>query len=115
LGGPPLAGGGHTPPPAGEPGEEQVEDRPAGGDGLLEAAVELRQRLAGNWGAALFVDAGAGGPDGVPGLDELSFGVGIGLRYTTPIGPVRVDLATPLDRRNGDAAVQLTIGIGQAF
>jgi translocation and assembly module TamA len=96
-------------------GPRTPSNRPAGGVGLLEAAVELRQRLAGNWGAALFVDAGAVGTDGVPGLDELSFGVGIGLRYATPIGPVRVDLATPLDRRSGDAAVQLTIGIGQAF
>jgi translocation and assembly module TamA len=70
---------------------------------------------AGPWGAALFVDAGAVSRDGIPGTGSLAVGVGIGLRYRTPVGPVRVDLATPLHDVPGGGAVQLYIGIGQAY
>ena len=87
--------------------------RPTGGTALVEGSLELRQRLRGNWGLAAFVDAGAVSDDGPP--DALSVGVGAGVRYFTPIGPIRVDVAAPLDRRPGDASAQLYIGIGQAF
>ncbi len=96
-------------------GPQTAFGSPAGGDGLLEAGLELRQRFGGNWGAVAFVDAGAVSENGIPGTAALSVGVGIGLRYFTPIGPVRVDIATPLDRDTGDSPVQLYIGIGQAF
>ena len=88
---------------------------PAGGDGLLEASLELRQRFGTNWGAVAFADAGAVSENGIPGTGQLAVGVGLGLRYYTPIGPVRVDVATPLSPRDGDSPVQLYIGIGQAF
>ena len=96
-------------------GPRTAFDQPAGGDGLLEASVELRQPLAGPWGLALFADAGAVSQDGIPGTGDLSVGVGLGVRYRTPVGPVRVDLATPLNPASGDSSVQLYIGIGQAF
>ena len=70
---------------------------------------------AGPWGAALFADLGAVSREDVPGLDAFAVGVGAGLRYATPIGPVRVDLAAPLDRDYSGASLQLYIGIGQAF
>ena len=89
--------------------------QPAGGDGLLEASLELRQPLTERWGLAVFADAGAVSEDGIPGTGDLSVGVGLGVRYQTPVGPVRVDLATPLSRASGDSPVQLYIGIGQAF
>jgi translocation and assembly module TamA len=53
--------------------------------------------------------------DSTPGTDAVAVGVGMGLRYFTPIGPVRADVATPLDRDIGGSPVQLYIGIGQAF
>ena len=97
-------------------GPRTAANTPFGGDGLLEASLELRQRFGGNWGAVAFVDAGevSVSENPVEG-GTLAIGVGMGLRYFTPIGPVRVDLATPLDPADGDAAVQLYIGIGQAF
>jgi translocation and assembly module TamA len=96
-------------------GPRTVSGSPAGGDGLLEPSLELRQRLSPDWGAVAFVDAGSVSRDSRPGTDSLAVGVGIGLRYFTPIGPVRADIATPLDRDVGGSPVQLYIGIGQAF
>jgi len=88
---------------------------PTGGNGLLEGSLELRQRLTANWAMAGFVDAGAVSEDSIPEVAELAVGVGLGVRYSTPAGPVRVDVAVPLDRRDGDASAQLYIGIGQSF
>jgi translocation and assembly module TamA len=96
-------------------GPRTASGKPAGGDGLLEAGLELRQRFGVRWGGAAFIDAGAVSKDAVPGGGELAVGVGLGLRYFTPVGPVRVDLATPLDPSGGDSPLQLYIGIGQAF
>ena len=45
----------------------------------------------------------------------MDWGVGLGLRYYTPIGPVRLDVATPLRRIDGDPPVQVYISIGQSF
>ena len=77
--------------------------------------MELRQWLRGNWGMVAFADAGAVSENGIPGAGSLAVGVGLGVRYLTPVGPVRVDLATPLDRDIDNSLVQLYIGIGQAF
>jgi len=96
-------------------GPRTPADSPAGGVGLVEAAFEVRRRFAGNWGAVAFADAGAVSEDPFPDMGALSVGVGVGLRYHTPIGPVRADIATPLDGAAGDSPVQLYIGIGQAF
>lgn len=96
-------------------GPRTTSGTPMGGDGLLEAGLELRQRFGADWGAVAFADAGAVSENGVPGTGALSIGVGIGLRYFTPIGPVRADIATPLNHNDGDASVQIYIGIGQAF
>ncbi len=73
------------------------------------------QRLWGNWGAALFADTGAVSDQNFPGSGDWSVGVGAGLRYHTPVGPVRIDLATPLNNDAGDSSLQIYIGIGQAY
>lgn len=96
-------------------GPRTASGQPAGGDGLLEGSLELRLRFGADWGAVAFVDAGAVSEAGVPRLRDLSVGAGVGLRYFTPIGPVRVDIATPLTASTGDSPVQLYIAIGQAF
>lgn len=96
-------------------GPRTASGSPAGGDGLLEAGLELRQRIGANWGWVAFADAGAVSEDGIPGTGALAIGLGLGLRYFTPVGPVRVDVAAPLEPREGDSPVALYIGIGQAF
>ena len=48
-------------------------------------------------------------------IGDMDWGVGLGLRYYTPIGPVRLDVATPLRRIDGDPPVQVYISIGQSF
>ena len=54
--------------------------------------------------------------DAVPSIDDdLRVGVGIGARYYTAIGPLRVDLAVPLDPGPDDSSFGFYIGIGQAF
>ena len=96
-------------------GPRTASNRPAGGDGLLEASIEVRQRFGPHWGAVAFIDAGAVAEEGIPEIADLSVGAGLGLRYHTPIGPVRVDVATPLTASSGDSPVQIYIAIGQAF
>jgi translocation and assembly module TamA len=92
------------------------EDFVVGGRGLLEASGELRYRINDSFGAAAFVDAGFVTADPkLSGDTDLRIGAGLGVRYYTGFGPLRFDLATPIDRREGDDAVALYIGIGQAF
>ena len=96
-------------------GPQTLTGQPKGGSNLLETSLELRQRLWGNWGGALFADTGAISDLNFPGTGGWSVGVGAGVRYHTPIGPVRLDVATPLNNDAGDPAVQVYIGIGQAY
>ncbi len=111
---------------------------PIGGTSFTAVNVELRQRFADNFGAAVFVDGG--GVSQTQSLVPLSngtqcseapqfgaapppasrsgvfcVGVGTGLRYYTPIGPIRVDLAVPTVRRAYDGRFEVYIGLGQAF
>jgi len=86
-----------------------------GGRSFMGAMVELRAGLTDTLGAVLFTDAGYVGPESfVNGAGEWHAGAGIGLRYDTGIGPIRVDVAAPVHGDTGDG-VQVYIGIGQAF
>jgi len=93
------------------------DEDPLGGRSILETSVELRRRLTEKLGLVTFVDSGTVFRQGWPDFSEpLRVGAGIGLRYATPIGPLRVDVATPVNRREGvDPAVQVYFGFGQAF
>jgi translocation and assembly module TamA len=77
--------------------------------------VEYRQRILESFGAAVFVDAGQVGTSSSPFGGQLRVGAGVGARYYTPIGPIRLDIALPLNKQRGDDAFELYIGIGQAF
>ena len=93
-----------------------VDGDPLGGRSLVEMSGELRRAIVGDLGGAVFVDAGQVGQygDGLP-FDALQVGTGVGLRYRSPVGPIRVDLGFPLDRPAGDATWQVNLSIGRAF
>ena len=108
---------------------------PIGGTAITSAGLELRQRFGTNFGAAFFVDAGQVSEHLKFVPDDLRVGVGAGVRYYTPIGPVRFDIAVPTSRRSvesrsirlgpdnatvpfqiyRDSPFQIYIGLGQAF
>ncbi|MFN7174798.1 MAG: autotransporter assembly complex protein TamA, partial [Thermaurantiacus tibetensis] len=75
--------------------------RPIGGRGLFETSLEARLRR-GDWGLVAFVDAGQLEEGPRPRLDSLRFGTGLGVRYYTSFGPLRLDLARAIDRRPED-------------
>jgi translocation and assembly module TamA len=89
---------------------------PIGGKSSLVFNLELRTRITENFGIVPFLDAGSYYEKAVPQLGErLFYGPGLGFRYFTPFGPLRLDIATPFNKRPADAPVQFYISIGQAF
>ena len=62
-----------------------------------------------------FLDGGQAYESSIPKFSGLQYGAGIGGRIYTNFGPLRVDIATPLNPRPGDGKVALYISIGQAF
>lgn len=98
-----------------EEGEINLGDlRPVGGRSLNEFALEARYRF-GNFGIVPFIDAGNAYESVFPKASDLRFGAGIGGRFYTNFGPMRVDVATPLNPRPGDGKIALYVSIGQAF
>ncbi|WP_426163879.1 autotransporter assembly complex protein TamA [Sandarakinorhabdus sp. DWP1-3-1] len=97
-----------------ELGPRDLENKPIGGRGLTEFALEARYRF-GDFGIVPFIDAGRLGESSTPSLSGMRYGVGIGGRYYTNFGPMRIDIATPINRRPGESKVALYISIGQAF
>ena len=94
------------------------DDNPIGGRSVAEAAVELRAPLLPEWnlGGAAFVDAGTVSTQVIPTFDEApQVGAGLGLRYASPVGPIRFDVAVPVNPRDIDDSFQFYISIGQAF
>lgn len=87
----------------------------SGGRYLLEASAEARYKVTGDIGVVGFVDGGYVAADSFPGLDQLRIGAGIGLRYYTSLGPLRADIAIPLNKQDGDPDYAIYVGIGQAF
>ncbi len=91
------------------------DNTPRGGLSLFETSIEVRRDIGQKFQAVGFVDAGAIGFQETPNLTNMRYGAGVGVRYKLPFGPVRADIAVPLNKREGDAAFQLYISIGQAF
>nr|WP_269717023.1 autotransporter assembly complex family protein [Caulobacter sp. NIBR2454] len=96
-------------------GPRLSDNTPQGGLSLLEASFEVRQRITGPWGAVAFIDAGAVGTNEFPQGRDFSAGVGVGVRYDLGFGPIRADIAIPLDKREGDPSFQVYLSIGQSF
>ena len=91
-------------------------DEPIGGRSLLEGSIEARIKVTDVIGIVPFVDAGTAFESSIPDFDEtIRVSAGVGLRYYTGIGPIRADVAFPLNRRRGDDSWALYISLGQAF
>lgn len=87
-----------------------------GGRSYFAASAELRARVTDQIGIVPFVDVGNAFESSFPDFsEELRIGAGIGLRYYTTLGPIRLDVAAPVDPRPGDPTVAFYIGLGQAF
>ena len=87
-----------------------------GGRSLVEGSVELRYRFMEDYGIVPFFDAGTVTEDVFPSFNEtIQYAGGLGFRYYSPIGPIRADVAVPLNPRAGDDPVAFYISIGQAF
>ncbi len=51
----------------------------------------------------------------MPSLKDWQIGVGLGVRYYSSFGPIRIDVGTPLNRQQGDSRIAVVVGLGQAF
>jgi translocation and assembly module TamA len=99
-------------------GPRDAAGDPTGGRGLAEFALEARVRIkafGGNFGIVPFLDGGTLTSDIVPKVGKWQFGAGIGARYYSSFGPIRVDVGTPLNPRSGDAPIAVVVSLGQAF
>jgi len=92
--------------------------QPSGGRSLSEFSLEARVKtglVGGAVSVVPFIDAGAVDETSYPRLSDLRVGVGVGLRYETNFGPIRIDVGTPLNRRKGDSRIGVYVALGQAF
>jgi translocation and assembly module TamA len=91
--------------------------KPIGGRSMLVYTVEGRWKITDQWGAVVFFDAGNVYKPSFPEFNhKVLKSLGIGGRYYTPVGPLRLDVAFPLDRRpHVDSAFQIYFSVGQSF
>jgi translocation and assembly module TamA len=99
-------------------GPRDTAGEPSGGRALSEFSLEARVKtglLGGAVSLVPFVDAGAVDTTSTPRLRDIKIGAGIGLRYQTNFGPIRIDLGTPLNPSKGDSRIGVYVALGQAF
>ncbi|MCL6697245.1 BamA/TamA family outer membrane protein [Sphingomonas sp. NSE70-1] len=99
-------------------GPRDVDNDPIGGRSLAEFSLEARVRLkafGGNFGVVPFIDGGTLSTEALPDFKDWQIGVGIGARYYSSFGPIRLDIGTPLNRQKGDGRIAVVVGLGQAF
>ena len=99
-------------------GPQDVDGDPVGGRSLAEFGLEARIRLkalGGNFGIVPFLDGGTLTNKSFPGSGGWQFGAGLGVRYYSNFGPIRIDVGTPLNPREGDGPIAVTVSLGQAF
>lgn len=98
-------------------GPLDADNHPVGGRSVLETGLELRWRITNSFGLVPFVEGGRVFDASTPDFGEnLFWAAGLGLRYFTIAGPIRLDVATPLNGRPGiDEGYQIYVSLGQAF
>lgn len=88
---------------------------PVGGSAMLLFNAEYRFPIFGPVGAAVFADVGNVWATSAIRFDDLRYGAGVGIRYLSPVGPLRLDVATPFDRRWYEDRWQYFVSLGYAF
>jgi translocation and assembly module TamA len=99
-------------------GPKDQDGDPMGGRGLAEFGLEARIRLkqlGGNFGLVPFFDGGSLTAKALPVSKDWRYAAGIGVRYYSSFGPIRVDFGVPLNRQKGDGPFAVTVSLGQAF
>ncbi|WP_442902991.1 autotransporter assembly complex protein TamA [Gilliamella sp. wkB108] len=88
---------------------EDKKGKLKGASKLLTGSIEYQYKLTGSWWSALFIDSG----EAIDKVDKNKFytGAGFGVRWASPVGPIKVDLATPTNRKN-TGSIHLYIGLG---
>ena len=86
-----------------------------GGRSYVTASAEARFKVTDTIGVVPFIDVGSVSLKSMPNFSDIRAGAGIGLRYATPFGPLRLDVAVPLRRYPGGARFGIYAGIGQSF
>ncbi len=97
-------------------GPKGANDDPTGGNASFMASVELRTAVGWGFSIVPFVDCGNVWVKASEfSLGDLKYTAGLGVRYATPVGPLRVDYGYKLNRESGESAGELHFSIGQAF
>ncbi len=97
-------------------GPLDAKNEPLGGRSLIELNAEVRVRITEQVGLVPFVDGGTVFDSVYPDFaEDLRWAAGLGARYFSAIGPLRVDIAIPLNKREVDDSFQFYISLGQAF
>lgn len=86
-----------------------------GGRSYVAASAEARIGITETIGVVPFIDVGTVSTDEVPDFKDLRAGAGVGIRYATPFGPLRLDVAVPLKKYPGGTSFGIYAGIGQSF
>jgi translocation and assembly module TamA len=95
-------------------GPRDIANDPIGGRSLAEFSLEARVRWR-DFGIVPFIDAGNIYDSATPKFSGFRYGAGVGLRYHSSFGPIRIDVGTPLSRQQGDPRVTVFVSLGQAF
>ncbi|MFN3433312.1 MAG: autotransporter assembly complex protein TamA [Sphingomonas sp.] len=96
-------------------GPRDVNNDPIGGRSLAEFSIETRVKAFGNFGIVPFLDGGTIYTSALPRLGDFQYGAGVGVRYYSNFGPIRLDVGTPLNPQPGDSRIAVYVSLGQAF
>lgn len=88
---------------------EDKKGKLKGASKLITGSAEYQYNFTGAWWGAMFIDTG----EAIDKVDKAKFytGTGVGVRWASPVGPIKVDLATPLNRKD-TGSIHLYIGLG---
>ena len=99
-------------------GPKDVDGDPIGGRGLAEFGAgepDPLKSFGGNFGVVPFFDGGSLTTKALPDFTNWRYAAGLGVRYYSSFGPIRVDFGMPLNRQKGDGPFAVNVSLGQAF